>query len=94
MKSFYSKEEVEARLTFLEGWTFNDNAIEKSFEFKDFTRAFAFMTAIALQAESLNHHPVLTNVYNKVDIRLYTHDVGGVTDQDFQLAERIDKYQL
>ncbi len=92
MKTFYSKEEVDERLPLYEGWKFNENGIEKTFEFKDFVRAFAFMTIIAMEAEKLRHHPEWSNVYNKVSIRLTTHDAGGITDVDFQLAERIEKY--
>ena len=92
MKTFYNKEEVLTRLILREGWRFNDNAIERSFEFRDFTRAFAFLTCVALLSEKMGHHPTLINCYNKVDIRLCTHSAGGVTDRDFQLAEEIDRF--
>lgn len=88
----YTKQEVEMRLGLRQGWQFLDNGIHKTFVFKNFIQAFSFMTAIALEAEKANHHPEWSNVYNKVNIRLSTHDAGGVTDQDFQLAERIDLY--
>src|SRR6478736_4037387 len=64
-------------------WKEADNKLYRSFEFKDFSQAFAFMTRVALEAEKMNHHPLWTNVYNKVDIWLSTHDAGDtVTDKD------------
>ncbi len=67
-------------------------AITRSFEFKDFSEAFAFMTRVALRAEQLNHHPEWFNVYRRVDITLATHDAGGLTDLDFELARAIDDF--
>jgi len=60
------------------------------FIFNDFSAAFAFMTCGALAAEKLNHHPEWSNVYNRVDVRLSTHDAGGLTELDFALAEALD----
>ena len=91
MHAHYSEEEVKPRLVFLDGWTFKDDGIEKSYEFRDFVAAFSFMTRVAIEAEKMNHHPEWSNVYNTVKIRLTTHDAGGLTDADFQLAEIIDK---
>jgi 4a-hydroxytetrahydrobiopterin dehydratase len=72
-------------------WQEKDNALEKTFEFKDFIGAFSFMTQVALLAESQNHHPWWSNVYNKVTIRLNTHDDGNIiTDKDKALASAID----
>lgn len=72
-------------------WAEDDNKLKKTFEFKDFQEAFAFMTRIAFLAESHNHHPNWSNVYNKVFIELTTHDAGNtVTDKDRKLAEAID----
>ena len=88
----YSKQEVEMRLGLRLGWQFQNNTIQKTFEFRDFVAAFSFMTCVAMEAEKANHHPEWNNVYNKVTIHLTTHDAGGVTDKDFDLAERIDKY--
>ena len=72
-------------------WKEADNKLFRSFEFRDFSQAFAFMTRVALEAEKMNHHPLWTNVYNKVDIWLNTHDAGDiVTDKDRRLASKID----
>lgn len=69
-----------------------ENVLEKTFTFSNFIEAFAFMTKVALLAEKANHHPEWTNVYNKVVIKLSTHDAGNVvTDKDRKLAEAIDK---
>ena len=73
-------------------WSEEDNQLIKTFEFGDFREAFAFMTRVAFIAEAHNHHPNWSNVYNKVEIRLNTHDAGNtVTQKDFKLAEQIDK---
>jgi len=72
-------------------WQEKDNALYRRFEFADFSAAFAFMTRVALAAEKMNHHPRWTNVYNRVDIWLNTHDAGNtVTDKDRKLAQKID----
>lgn len=73
-------------------WKEEDDKLKKTFEFKDFTEAFGFMSKVALQAEKMNHHPFWTNVYNTVTFELSTHDAGDkVTDKDRELAEKIDK---
>ncbi|MBL0049410.1 MAG: 4a-hydroxytetrahydrobiopterin dehydratase [Bacteroidetes bacterium] len=73
-------------------WKENKNSLNKTFTFKDFSEAFAFMTRVALIAEKMNHHPNWKNVYNKVEINLNTHDAGDVvTDKDRKLAKAIDK---
>ncbi len=72
-------------------WEEKDNKLYKKFEFKSFVEAFSFMTQVALIAEKLNHHPEWKNVWNKVEIWLYTHDAGNiVTDKDRKLANQID----
>jgi 4a-hydroxytetrahydrobiopterin dehydratase len=91
-----AKLDPEARqeaLAELPGWGLVDgrDAIEKSFRFKDFNAAFAFMTRIALAAETAGHHPEWFNVYNRVDITLSSHDVGGVSQRDVDLATFIEK---
>ncbi|MFM7193661.1 MAG: 4a-hydroxytetrahydrobiopterin dehydratase [Bacteroidota bacterium] len=73
-------------------WTEQDNALSRTFEFRDFSEAFAFMTRVAMLAESQEHHPEWSNVYNKVSIRLSTHDAGNVvTEKDRRLAAAIDR---
>jgi 4a-hydroxytetrahydrobiopterin dehydratase len=73
-------------------WKEENNSLYKKFEFKNFSEAFAFMTRVALAAEKADHHPLWTNVYNKVEIWLNTHDAGDiVTDKDKALAKAIDK---
>ena len=72
-------------------WTEKDNTLQATFQFKDFTEAFAFMTEVAFLAEKQNHHPDWSNVWNKVSFRLNTHDAGGVvTEKDRKLAQAID----
>ena len=66
------------------------SAIRRTFRFGDFVQAFGFMTQVALAAEKADHHPEWTNVYNRVDITLTTHDAGGLTQRDFDLARQID----
>lgn len=86
----YNEEEIQQRLANFEGWEYDDNAIHTAFEFEDFKEAFSAMTRIAFEAEKLQHHPDWHNVYNTVNISLSTHDAGGVTDKDFELAKKID----
>lgn len=71
-------------------WDLRDNAITRVFQFDNFVQAFSFMTSVAILAEKLNHHPNWQNVYNQVTISLSTHDAGGLTNLDFQLASQID----
>src|SRR5262245_9264556 len=66
------------------------DAIKRTFVFKDFSEAFAFMTRTALLAEQMNHHPEWSNVWNRVDVTLSTHDVGGLSELDLMLAEAMD----
>lgn len=74
-------------------WTETNNTLYRKFEFADFSEAFAFMTRVALEAEKQNHHPLWTNVWNRVEIWLSTHDAGNVvTDKDRALAAAIDKF--
>lgn len=67
------------------------DAICKSFKFKSFTSAFGFMTMAAIEAEKADHHPEWFNVYNRVDVTLATHDAGGVTEKDINLAKKMDQ---
>ena len=73
-------------------WTEKDNVLYRKFEFRDFSEAFAFMTRVAMEAEKMNHHPLWTNVWNKVEIWLSTHDAGNIiTEKDRHLAKQIDQ---
>jgi 4a-hydroxytetrahydrobiopterin dehydratase len=72
-------------------WTESNNKLKKAFKFRDFPEAFAFMTRVAMAAEKMDHHPYWTNLYNKVEIELSTHDAGDVvTQKDHKLAAIID----
>ena len=88
----YNKEEVVPMLLNLNDWQFNSDGIEKKFQFKNFTEALGFIVKVGVISEKMNHHPELFNVYNTVNIRLTTHDAGGVTDKDFKLASEIDAF--
>ena len=74
------------------GWTksADGKALERSYKFKDFAEAFAFLTRVAAHAEAVNHHPEFTSVWNRVDFRLTSHDAGGVTERDLTLAAAIE----
>jgi 4a-hydroxytetrahydrobiopterin dehydratase len=78
----------------LDGWAFarDGAAITKTFTFRNFSEAFGFMTRSALAAEKLDHHPEWSNVYKTVDVTLSTHDIGGLTVLDFDLARRMDRF--
>lgn len=85
-----SDDDVNQRLQAATGWQRKGNAIAKQFRFADFTQAFGWMASVALVAERLDHHPDWKNVYNRVDVELSTHDAGGITARDFELAARMD----
>lgn len=76
-----------------EGWraSADGKALERSYSFKDFAEAFAFLTRVAEHAEAVDHHPEFTSRWNRVDFRLTSHDKGGVTERDIKLAESIDR---
>lgn len=84
-------EEITRRLSALPGWRREGETIARGFQFEDFVAAFGFMTRVALIAEKMNHHPEWRNVWNRVEITLTTHDAGGLTERDLQLAEAIDR---
>lgn len=79
---------IQAAVESLSGWTLSENgrALRRSFQFKNFSDAFGFMTETALLAEKINHHPEWSNVYGKVDVLLTTHATGGITDFDVHMA--------
>lgn len=87
-KPCLTTDELTTALETLAGWTAEEDgkAVTRTFKFGTFTQAFAFMTAAALTAEKMDHHPEWFNVYNKVEMTLTTHDAGGVTQKDIDLA--------
>ena len=82
-----SSEEISEELKNLPGWSIKDEKLHKDFEFDDFNQAFGFMTRAAMHIEKLNHHPEWFNVYNKLTVDLMTHDAGGITQNDIELAK-------
>ncbi len=85
-----SVKEIEDQIQHLAGWKHEGDHIEKQFVFKSHSAAFGFLARIALLAEKVDHHPEYSGVYNKVNIRLRTHDAGGVTQKDLDLAQGIE----
>ena len=88
------REAVAEAMAALDGWTLatDGGSISRTFTFRNFSEAFAFMTRSALAAEKLDHHPDWSNVYKTVVVTLNTHDAGGLTGLDFELAKRMNKY--
>jgi 4a-hydroxytetrahydrobiopterin dehydratase len=82
--------EVAARLRAVPGWSLEGGKLHRAYSFKDFVEAWSFMSAVALVAESMNHHPEWSNVWNRVTVDLITHDAGGLTALDFDLATRME----
>ena len=86
-----SKDEVKTYLSLhLKNWKYDGTSIRRELKFKNFIEAFSFMTAIALEAEKMDHHPDWNNVYNQLNIALNTHTAKGITQLDFDLAHKID----
>ena len=85
-----SDQEITEGLKSLASWKLVNGKLNRSLTFKDFNRAFEFMSRVAVISEEMNHHPEWSNVYNKVEIFLSTHDSQGVTRKDFNLAQRIE----
>jgi 4a-hydroxytetrahydrobiopterin dehydratase len=90
-RALLSETELDAALAELDGWTLVDGKLHKEFEFDDFVGAFSFMSAAALHAERMNHHPEWFNVYRTVRVDLSTHDLGGVSTWDVELARIFDR---
>jgi 4a-hydroxytetrahydrobiopterin dehydratase len=86
-----SQSEIDDRLKKLPDWKLENGKLHRELKFKDFVSAFSFMTAVAIQAEKMNHHPEWFNVYSTVKIDLSTHDVGGISERDFELAGIVDR---
>ncbi len=85
-----SEDQIKENLKRFPEWEFNKGGIEATLQFGDFKDCFAMMTRIAFECEKQGHHPNWYNVYNRLTIRLSTHDAGGVTEKDFKLAEAIE----
>ena len=85
-----SSKDIEAGLERLDGWTRDGDQIERKLEFDGFMEAIAFINRIAELADAADHHPEIFNVYNRVELVLTTHDAGGLTQKDFDLAAKID----
>ena len=92
-KPVLAESEIDLALVDLQGWQRDETgkAIVRTFRFADFSQAFGFMARAALAAEKLDHHPEWSNVYNRVEIALSTHDAGGLSERDFALAGAIDR---
>ena len=91
MKALSEQEVVRFLNENLKDWTLEEKTIIRDFKFKTFVEAFSFMTAVALEAEKLDHHPDWSNSYNKVSITLTNHEAKGITQVDFDLANKIDR---
>ena len=92
MATVLTPDDIQSLLQDLNGWALTDDglAIEKTFRFSTFNAAFGWMTRAAIKAEQLDHHPEWFNVYNRVEVRLTTHDANGLTDLDAKLAQAMD----
>lgn len=85
-----SESELRDALQTLGGWSIENGKLHREFRFEDFARAFGFMTMAALSIEKIDHHPEWCNVYNRVTVNLTTHDSGGITGKDVELAKILD----
>ena len=85
------QDRIAVLLEELSGWQLEGEQLKKSFQFRDFQHAFAFMTAVAMHAERHDHHPDWSNCYNRVSVSLSTHDAGGITAKDFALARCMEE---
>ena len=91
MPSLLSADQRQTLPATLPNWTIHQQSISRELVFRDFNEAFGFMSRVALLAEARNHHPSWSNVYNRVSITLSTHDLGGLSDLDVELAASIDQ---
>ncbi|MAT94613.1 MAG: 4a-hydroxytetrahydrobiopterin dehydratase [Halioglobus sp.] len=88
--SALAQEAIAGELQKVPGWDLAQGKLHRSYRFANFVEAFGFMTRVALLAEAMDHHPEWSNVYNRVDIYLTTHDAGGLSTRDFELAAKIN----
>ncbi|MDT3697652.1 MAG: 4a-hydroxytetrahydrobiopterin dehydratase [Ignavibacterium sp.] len=87
-----NQEQINSNLSKFSGWSFENNSIFKQFQFKDFIEALSFVNAVGLESEKMDHHPdILMFGWNKVKITISTHSAGGVTENDFELAQKIEE---
>ena len=86
-----TEEEIKRNLSKLTNWKIDNDKLHKLFKFKNFNQAISFMVGVGMVCEKMNHHPEWSNVYGNVDVYLVTHRVAGLTELDFQLAEKMDK---
>ncbi len=86
-----SADEIQSELSKTKGWDVKNQKLYRKFEFKNFKEAFQFMTLVAVEAEKLDHHPDWKNVYNRVEVELNTHDLGGISSLDFALASKMNQ---
>lgn len=85
-------DQINSNLSKLTGWSFENDAIQKQFQFKDFIEALSFVNAVGMESEKMDHHPdILMFAWNKVKITISTHSAGGVTGNDFKLAQKIEE---
>lgn len=89
----YINEQILNELLAVNTWSYQENKLFKVFIFNNFKETFQFMAKVAEYAETINHHPEWCNVYNRVEVKLMTHDVNGITDLDFRLAKEMDKIE-
>ena len=90
-RALLTLDELATALRDLPAWELRDGKLQRALVFRDFAEAFAFMTRVALEAERLDHHPDWSNVWNRVAITLWTHDAGGITRSDIELAGKIER---
>jgi len=83
--------EITAALAGLPGWSYANGKLHREFKFENFVQAWGFMSSCALVAEAMNHHPDWSNVWNRVTVDLMTHDAGGITKNDLDLARRMNE---
>jgi len=83
--------EISAALAGLQGWSYRSGKLHREFTFENFVQAWGFMSSCALVAEAMNHHPDWSNVWNRVTVDLATHDAGGITQNDIELARRMNQ---
>ena len=89
-RDLLTEQQLNEALAGLAGWEHSDGRLKREFQFADFVHAFGFMAAAAVTVEAMNHHPNWSNVWNRVTIELWTHDAGGITGMDTELASKLE----